>query len=77
MIGNEASRPKWYFRPFAIILLLFFVLGPFGLPLLFKSPAFNKTWKIILAVAVIVYTVYLLIVTIRLTSSLYDLTRFQ
>ncbi len=77
MIGNETSRPKWYFRPFAIILLLFFVLGPFGLPFLFKSPAFNKTWKIILTAAVIVYTVYLLIVTIRLTSALYDVTRLQ
>ena len=67
MIGNEAPRPKWYFRPFAIILLLFFVLGPFGLPLLFRSSAFGKTWKIILTGRSSSIPVYLLIVTIRLT----------
>jgi hypothetical protein len=59
MSADNAPQPGWYLRPFVIVLLLFFVLGPFGLPLLFKSPGFGKTWKIILTVAVVIYTVYL------------------
>jgi hypothetical protein len=41
------------------VLLLFFVLGPFGLPLLWRSPAFSRSMKIALAVAVIACTVLL------------------
>lgn len=39
--------------------MLFLVLGPLGLPFLFRSPAFNRPWKIILTVAVVAYTVFL------------------
>jgi len=41
------------------VLLLFFVLGPFGLPLLWKSPAFSRGMKIALAVAVVAYSALL------------------
>ena len=59
-------NPEWYLRPLVVILLLFLVLGPFGLPLLFKSPRFGKTWKIVLTAAVVVYTVYLIFVTVKI-----------
>ena len=51
--------PKWYYQPWSVVLLLFFVLGPFGLPLLWKSPAFSRGMKIALAVAVIAYSALL------------------
>jgi hypothetical protein len=70
--ADDASHPRWYLRPSFVILLLFFVLGPFGLPLLFKSPGFGKTWKIILAVAVIVYTVYLLFASLKIGIAVYE-----
>ena len=45
---KKDERVKWYLRPTSVILSLFFVLGPFGLPLLYKSPKFSKTLKIVL-----------------------------
>ena len=36
--------------------MLLFVLGPFGLPLLYKSPRFNRTWKIIWTIIMAAYT---------------------
>lgn len=61
---------KWYQRPIVIILLLFFVLGPFALPLLFRSPAFTLKWKLILTTLVVVYTVYLVIVTVEIVRGI-------
>ena len=39
--------------------MLFAVLGPFGLPLLWKSPSFSRWSKIALTVAVAAYTILL------------------
>jgi hypothetical protein len=69
-MGKE-EKIKWYMRPVGVILLLFFVLGPFGLPLLYKSPKFSKKLKIVLTVAVIIYTTYLVIVSVEIAGKLY------
>lgn len=50
----------WYHRPVWVLLLLFVVLGPFGLPYLWRSPAFSRPVKIALTIAVAVYTVLLI-----------------
>ena len=68
---KEDARAKWYLRPMSVILLLFFVLGPFGLPLLYKSPAFSKTLKIILTIIVIIYTSYLIFASLEIARQLY------
>ena len=70
-MGKEDARVKWYLRPIPVILLLFFVLGPIGLPLLYKSPQFSKTLKIILTVAVIIYTSYLIFASLEIAKQLY------
>ena len=70
---KEDEKVKWYLRPISVILLLFFVLGPFGLPLLYRSPKFSKTLKIILTVAVIFYTLYLIFVMLEIGRELYKL----
>ena len=49
---KEDEKIKWYLRPISVVLLLFFVLGPFALPLLYKSPKFSKTLKIILTIEI-------------------------
>ena len=61
MADGSASPPppKWYHRPSSVVFLLFFVLGPFGLPLLWKSPAFSRGMKIALAVGVMAYSALL------------------
>jgi len=51
--------PRWYYRPWALVFLLFVVLGPFGLPLLWRSPAVSRTTKIVLTIAVVVYSALL------------------
>ena len=54
-----------------MVILLFFVLGPLGLPLLYKSPEFSKKLKIILTVVVVIYTVYLVIASVEIGRKLY------
>jgi len=39
--------------------MLFLVLGPFGLPLVWKNPRFSRRGKIILTVITVGYTLFL------------------
>jgi hypothetical protein len=50
---------SWYYRPWAVVVLLFLVLGPLGLPLLWKSPSFTRGWKIVLTLVMVAYTALL------------------
>jgi hypothetical protein len=50
----------WYYRPWGVLVLLFLVLGPLGLPLLWRSPSFSRAGKIVLTVVMVVYTALLL-----------------
>ena len=63
-MGDEERKSKWYLNPIVVLLLLFFVLGPLGLPLLYKSPHFGKTSKLILTIIMIFYTAYLIYETV-------------
>lgn len=54
---------KWYHNPVAVLLLIFFVLGPFGLPLLWKSPRFSKTGKQVVTALTLLHTGFLLWMT--------------
>jgi len=71
MKSGKEENIKWYLRPISVVLLLFFVLGPFGLPLLYKSPKFSRKLKIVLTVVVIIYTIYLIIVSLEIGRKLY------
>jgi len=51
----ETPPSRWYHRPFWVVVLLFVVVGPFGLPLLWKSPSFSRAAKVVLTVAMIAY----------------------
>jgi hypothetical protein len=74
-MSKQEGKVKWYLNPLSVVLLLFFVLGPFGLPLLYKSPKFSKTLKIILTVVIVVYTSYLIFASLEIGKELY--TRMQ
>ena len=69
MLKDE--KVKWYLRPVSVVLSLFFVLGPFGLPLLYRSPKFGRKSKMLLTIAVIVYTSYLIFVSLEIARELY------
>ncbi len=55
----------WYLHPIVVLALLFLVLGPFALPLLFRSRGFSPATKFWLAAAVIFYTAYLVYIAYR------------
>ena len=46
---------KWYYRPVWVVVLLFLVLGPLGLPYLWRSPSFSRRLKVLLTVLVLAY----------------------
>ena len=68
---SSHEAPPWYYRPWIVVLLLIFVLGPFGLPLVYKSPQFNGTTKILLTVLMVFYTWYLGVVTIETMKEIF------
>ncbi len=74
-MSKDEGNVKWYLKPVGVILILFVVLGPLGLPLLYKSPKFSKTLKIILTVIVILYTSLIILTSLEIGIELY--TRMQ
>lgn len=65
--GSGAARgstSRWYHNIWFVLLMLFFVLGPFGLPLVWKNPRLSRTVKIVLTLAMVAYTVMLVQTTI-------------
>jgi len=69
---SKDEKIKWYLRPLSVVLSLFFVLGPLGLPLLYKSPKFSRTSKTILTMAVVIYTFYLIFISLEIARELYE-----
>ena len=65
MAEPEAPKPKWYFNVWFDLLMLFFVLGPFGLPLVWKHPRWSRWIKTVLTLVTVLYTVALIYVTIQ------------
>ncbi len=54
---EPTSEPlKWYYKPLTVIFLMVFVVGPLGLPLVYKSPKFSKAAKIAITLLMIPYT---------------------
>jgi hypothetical protein len=69
---TPAADVPWYLRPVWVLLWLFVVLGPLGLPYLWKSPRFSQSLKILLTVAVIAYTGLLVGQTVALMHAVQD-----
>jgi len=66
MLSSGPPAPlKWYYRPAWVLFLLFGVLGPFGLPYLWKSPRFSRSLKVVLTVLVVVYMALFIEETMR------------
>ena len=72
ILRGKNGISQWYLKPITVMLALFFVLGPVGLPLLYRSPHFGRTSKIILTFAVIIYTAYLTYVSLELIRALLE-----
>ena len=55
MSENNTEKPKWYFNTWSLIIS-FFCIGPFMLPLVWTNPHFSINKKIVISVIVITLT---------------------
>lgn len=62
---NISEDPKWYLSRTTVLVSLFFVLGPFALPLLYKSPKFSIGSKIIITLLFAVYIAIIIHFTLK------------
>jgi len=51
--AGASSSPAGLESPWLVLLMLFLVLGPLALPMLWRSRRFSRAWKIVLTVAVL------------------------
>ncbi len=56
---NLGPTTRWYYRVPFVLLMLFVVMGPFALPLLWKSPDFKPWAKVLITVLACIFTVWL------------------
>ena len=70
--GAVAPAIKWYYNVWFVLFMLFFVLGPFGLPLVWKHPRFSRWVKIALTALMCLYTAVLAELTVRMTKAVLD-----
>ncbi len=68
----SSARIKWYYNIWFVLCMLFFVAGPFGLPLVWKSPRFARWVKWLLTVVMVLYTWLLIDMTIRMTKAVLE-----
>jgi len=54
---TDQPRKKWYHNVWVTLFLLFFVVGPFGLPLVWTNPRFSRRVKWLLTGAMALYTI--------------------
>jgi hypothetical protein len=54
------QQPRWSESPWVVLPLLFLILGPLALPLLWRSRQFTLLWRSVLTVIMVGLTVFLL-----------------
>lgn len=74
----NSEKPKWYYNRWMVLVTLFLVAGPFGLPLLWRSPRFSDRAKWLLTAAVLIYTVTVLVLfVVTLQKMLQQIHQFE
>ena len=73
-LDGTASAPtragsRWYHNIWMVLFLLFFVLGPFGLPLVWKNPRFSRAVKLLLTALMALYVWLLVVLTTRMIAA--------
>jgi hypothetical protein len=57
--NSSRQRSAWWDHPWFVVAMLFLVIGPLALPMLWRSHRFTQGWKIVLTVLVTILTVWL------------------
>ncbi len=77
----RSSSSSWRHNPWIILALLFLIVGPLALPLLWKSEGFSAGQKVGVAVLNLIYTAGVIVVIGLLfhmyTTMLLDLSRVE
>jgi hypothetical protein len=68
-MSPSPGSSKWYYNVWFVLLMLIFVLGPFGLPLVWGNPNFSRRAKIAITLFMAVFTLLLVDLTIRTVKS--------
>lgn len=78
-LDDPPQKTKWYYRGWVVLLLLTpFLLGPFALPLLWKSPHFPRWAKITLTILEMFVTYWLVLLVIKaFQATLHSLDQLQ
>ena len=58
--GHQMASSSWYHGRIFVLSMLFLVVGPLALPLLWRSPTFGLKSKVAITVANIAYTAFFL-----------------
>ena len=66
---DNYHQPKWYFKTWPLVVA-FFCVGPFMLPLVWANPRFSKKLKIAASTVIIILTYLLAIFFVRSLKSL-------
>ncbi len=69
-IPRAPAKAKWYHNLWFVLFMLFFVLGPFGLPLVWRNPRFSRGVKVLLTAVTTLYTLWLVDLTIGMTRAI-------
>jgi len=56
---------RWYENLLVLLVLLFVVLGPLALPLVWRHPRLSRGMKVALTILTLAYTVVLVVATLR------------
>ena len=73
-VDRPASSPgrkaaKWFHNPWFVLFMLFFVLGPFGIPLVWTTPRFSRPVKVALTVVMVFYTIALIAAVLHMVDA--------
>ena len=70
MTNGQPQSSRWYHSIWFVLVMLFFVLGPLALPLLWKSPRFPRWAKWALTVASLLFLAWLTLVSIEIVRAI-------
>lgn len=66
-MAEDKKIEKWYFKT-STVVIAFFCVGPFALPLLWIHPRYSRKLKIAVTVIVTAFTIY----SVRVIFDLYE-----
>ncbi len=70
--AEPASKSRWYHNLWFVLAMLLFVLGPLGLPLVWKNPRFSRRVKYALTALMVAYTLWLIKLTGQMVQAVYQ-----